>query len=97
MTNKELVDALADRMEWSKAETRRVLGTVVKTMTSLLKKGYSFTIPDLGTFEPQVRDEQRTYNPHYKQYMLVPPKRQVDYRPSQSLKEAMKNVEVDHE
>ncbi len=94
MTTKEVVKALAENWDMSKAETRRLLDTIVETSKRNLVEGNSFTIPELGTFDTHTRSERKSYNPHYEQYMKLPPKRVVDFKPGKSLKEDLKYIEV---
>lgn len=94
MNSSDLVSALAKNWDMSQAETRRLLDTVVNTFKDNLAKDVSFTIPELGTFDTHTRSRRKTYNPHYKKYMMLPPKRVVDYRPSKGLKEELKDVEL---
>lgn len=77
----------------TQAETRRLLDTVIDILNNNLSEGNAFTIPNLGTFSTKVRDERESYNPHYEQYMKLPPKRVVEFNPSKGLKEALKQVE----
>lgn len=97
MTTNELVDRLAEHWDLSHAEARRILDTFVETITDHLAAGNSFTIPELGTFGTKTRDSRKSYNPHYEQYMMLPPKRVVDFTPSKGLKEDLKDLEQDHE
>lgn len=97
MNTSDLVAKLADNWDMSKAETRRLLDTIVQTFSKNLASGNSFTIPGLGTFGSNTRDERESYNPHYEQYMKLPPKRTVEFSPSKSLKEDLKHLGSDHE
>ncbi|WP_138430088.1 HU family DNA-binding protein [Fodinibius saliphilus] len=97
MNTSDLVKALADNWDMSQAETRRLLDTIVERLTENLANGNTFTIPDLGTFRLSTRGERESYNPHYEQYMKLPPKRVVDFSPSKGLKEDLKQVESDNE
>lgn len=97
MNTKDVVAALAENWDMSKAESRRLLDVIVQTFCDNLAKGKSFTIPGLGTFSTHTREERKSYNPHYKQHMQLPPKRTVDFKPSKGVKEALKNLELDHE
>lgn len=97
MNTTEVVAALAESRDMSKAETRRLLDIILHTFSDSLAKGHSFTIPGLGTFGTHIRNERRSYNPHYKQYMMLPPKRVVDFSPSKGLKEDLKQVEPENE
>lgn len=97
MNTSEVVEALAENWDMSKAETRRLLDTIVQTLSDNLAGGNTFTLPEIGTFKTKTRDKRKSYNPHYEQYMKLPPKRVVDYTPSKSLKEDLKQVEADNE
>jgi DNA-binding protein HU-beta len=90
MNTTDLVAALASKRGLSKAETKRLLDTTVDTFNEYLAKGQGFTMPGLGTFSAVKRDSRRSYNPHYDQYMELPPKRVVRFSPSKGLKEDVK-------
>ena len=94
MNTSDLVAALADNWDMSKAETRRLLDIIVQTFNDNIAGGNSFTIPDLGTFGVHTRESRESYNPHYEQYMKLPPKRVVDFTPSKGLKEELKQVGI---
>ena len=94
MNNSDVVSALAENWDMSLAETRRLLDTIIDTFKDQLAQGDSFTIPELGTFDTHTRSKRRAFNPHYEQYMMLPPKRVVDYRPSKGLKEDVKDLEL---
>lgn len=91
MNNRELVKKLAEKRGMSQADTKRMLDTVTRNFCDHLARGISFTIPDLGTFRTQVREKRRSYNPHYKKEMELPPKRVVDFTPGKYLKDIFKN------
>jgi len=97
MTNQDLVDLLADRKDLTKADTKRYMKAAVRVMSDYLAEGRSFTVPELGTFSVHKRDAHKAYNPHYKQYMMLPPKRVVDFSASESLNRDLKDVEPDNE
>lgn len=91
MNTKEVVDLLSEQRDMSKAETRRLLDTVVALFKRNLTAGKAFTIPGLGTFEVETRESRRSYNPHYETYVELPPKRKVTFRPAKALKEKTKH------
>lgn len=97
MNTSEVVAALADHWDMSKAEARRLLDVILHTFNDNLARGKSFTIPELGTFGTHTREKRRSFNPHYEKYMLLPPKRVVDFTPSKGLKEEVKNLKSDDE
>lgn len=97
MITKEIVAALAKDRDMTQAEARKMLDKITQTFSDHLARGYSFTIPELGTFSIHTREKRRSYNPHYEQYMMLPPKQVVNFSPSKGLKENVSNVEVDDE
>lgn len=97
MNTSDLVAKLADKWDLSKAETRRLLDTVVEKFNDKLASGNAFTIPELGTFDTKTRQERESYNPHYEQYMKLPPKQVVEFSPSKSLQEDLKHLGSDDE
>ncbi len=93
MNTSDVVQVLAENWGMSQAETRRLLDTIVHTFNDNIAGGNTFTISELGTFGTRTREERKSYNPHYQQYMNLPPKRVVSFRPSKGLKEDLKQVE----
>lgn len=97
MNTSDLVSRLAEERDMTLEETRNFLDLVVQTISDQLAQGNDFTIPDLGTFGTHTRDKQKSYNPHYEKYMMLPPKRVVDFNPSQNLEDDLKYLGIDHE
>ncbi len=93
MNTSDVVQVLAENWGMSQAETRRLLDTIVQTFNDNIAGGNTFTISQLGTFGTRTREERKSYNPHYQQYMNLPPKRVVSFSPSKGLKEDLKQVE----
>jgi nucleoid DNA-binding protein len=97
MNTSDLVTVLAENWDMTQAEVREFLDAVTQTFTENIASGNSFTIPELGTFSTTTRKKRKSFNPHYEQYMELPPKRVVDFNPSKGLKEDFKQVDTDDE
>ncbi len=97
MNTSDVVAMLAKNWDMTQAEARKLLDVITQTFNENIASGNSFTIPELGTFGATTRKERRSYNPHYEQYMKLPPKRVVDFNPSKGLKEDLKQVDIDDE
>ena len=97
MNTSDLVSRLAEERDMTQEEARNILDLVVQTISDHLAQGNDFTIPELGTFGTHTRDKQKSYNPHYEKYMMLPPKRVVDFSPSQNLEDDLKYLGIDHE
>lgn len=55
MNKTELIDAVADEAEVSKAEAGRAVDAVISSITKALKKGDSVTLVGFGTFQVRKR------------------------------------------
>lgn len=97
MNTSDVVAALAENWDMSKAETRQLLDTIVQTFNEKIASGISFTVSELGTFNTNTREARKSYNPHYEQYMKLPPKRVVNFSPSKGLKEDLKQAGLNDE
>ena len=74
-----------------------MLGSTVEKLSEQLSEGHGVSIPDLGTFSTKKSEEKKVYNPHYKDYIMVPPKRTVEFSPAVGLKESLKFTEAGDE
>lgn len=97
MNTSEIVAVLAKNWDMTQAEARALLDIIVQTFNDNIAAGTVFTVPELGTFQATTRKAQKSYNPHYEQYMKLPPKRIVDFSPSKGLKEDLKQVKLNNE
>jgi DNA-binding protein HU-beta len=92
MTYNELIEHLSEELNLTNAETKELVDQTVAEFTEQLGQGISFTIPDLGTFKTKVKEVQKVYNPHHEKYMLIPPKRVVEFTPGKNLKDNLKFI-----
>jgi DNA-binding protein HU-beta len=97
MNTSDVVAVLAKNWDMTQAEARKLLDVITQTFNENLASGDSFTVPNLGTFGATIRKERTSYNPHYEQYMKLPPKRVVEFNPSKGLKEDLKQVDLNDE
>ncbi len=93
MNYKELIDKLSDQTGNTKTRTKELLGDTITVLSEQLSRGSGVSIPDLGTFSTKVNEERKVYNPHYDAYIMVPPKRVVEFSPAAGLKEKVKYLE----
>lgn len=92
MTYSELIDRLSEELDLTKTESKHIVDEIVSELTGQLGQGAGFTIPDLGTFKTRVKEVQKIYNPHYDKFMLIPPKRIVEFSPGKNLKDNLKYI-----
>lgn len=63
MKKDEIVEAVAEAADISKAEAERALGAIVSTVTAQVAAGNKIQLPGLGTFEPRERSAREGRNP----------------------------------
>lgn len=97
MNYTELIEQLSERTGHPKKETKEILNEAISVLSDQLSEGTGISIPDLGTFLTKLHEEKKVYNPHYESYMIVPPKRVVDFSPASGLKEKIKFLEIENE
>lgn len=97
MNYSELIDQLSEQTGNTKTQTKEYLNDAISVLTDQLSDGSGVSIPDLGTFQTKVNEKKKVYNPHYKAYMIVPPKRVVDFTPASGLKDEVKFLSTDEE
>ncbi|MDX1592411.1 MAG: HU family DNA-binding protein [Balneolaceae bacterium] len=90
MNYSDFIDRLADTTGKSNAEAKELAEDVFSVLSQELSRGNGVSIPNLGTFGVKVNDVKKVYNPHYEKYMLVPPKRVVEFTPASGLKDELK-------
>lgn len=97
MKKKELIDKLSEETGLTKSSADEMLNITTEVITETLSDGKGMTIPDLGTFSTKTNEVRKIYNPHHEAYMMVPPKRVVEFSPATGLKEKLKFVDGDNE
>jgi len=95
MTYLELIDSIADSRDISKKEAKEIVEGIFGTLSDELSSGRGVSIPGLGTFTVKTKDARKSYSPHHEKYMMLPPKRVVEFSPSSGLKENLKFPEPD--
>lgn len=92
MTNKELIAELSKRLEWTQAQTSKIVEEAVSVMNANLANSNSINIQGFGLFETKRRQERMSVNPVSKQRFLVPPKITTAFRPGQVVKDKLKKL-----
>ena len=89
MNKSDLIDAIADGAEISKAAAGRALDSAVDAITGALKKGDTVQIAGLGTFSAKKRPARTGRNPRTGEAINVPAKRTPKFVPAKALKDAL--------
>ena len=89
MNKTELIDAVADEAEVSKAEAGRAVDAVISSITKALKKGDSVTLVGFGTFEVRSRAARQGRNPKTGETINIPAAKVPAFKAGKGLKDAI--------
>ena len=95
MTHTEVIEYLAENLQQSKAEVRRLLTQTTDAFKQILDRKDFLMIPRLGTFVTKLRDKRKGYHPQRDQYMILPRRRVVHFHAGASLRNHVKNLRVE--
>lgn len=94
MNKSELVEALAKKMDTTKAEAQRTIDAIFDTtdgvVATALKEGDRVQITGFGTFETRKRKARTGRNPRTGEEIRIGPTISPSFRPGKALKEAVK-------
>ena len=94
MNKSELVEALAEKMDTTKADAQRMIDAIFDTtdgvLTETLKEGERVQITGFGTFETRKRKARTGRNPRTGEEIKIGPTISPSFRPGKALKEAVK-------
>ncbi len=92
MNSREVIKALAEKMNIPQIEAGKLLHQVSLTLGDHFARGENFTLQNFGTFRIRKVESRKAYSPVLKEYVLAPPKQVLEFHPSKSLKEKIKNT-----
>lgn len=90
MNNKEFTAELARRINRNTKETSTMITALVSEMAVQLGEGNQINISGFGVFDVKKKVEHVTIHPTTRQRMLVPPRMEVKFKPSQTIKDKLK-------
>lgn len=93
MTKSEIVAQLAERIGTSKAEARRLLEAQIEAISHHLAIGDTIVLRGLGTFSTREMPARRGHRPTDGEALDIPARRQVTFRASESLRDAVQSAE----
>ncbi|MDX1513553.1 MAG: HU family DNA-binding protein [Gammaproteobacteria bacterium] len=89
MNKAQLIDAVADATDISKASASRAVESVLDIITSSLKKGDSVTLVGFGTFTTRKRAARSGRNPRTGATIQIPASTLPVFKPGKALKDAV--------
>ena len=89
MNKSDLIDAISDAAELTKAEAGRAVDAVVAVVTKALKNGDSVTLVGFGTFEVRKRGARTGRNPRTGEEIMIKASRNPAFKAGKALKDAV--------
>ena len=89
MNKAELIEAIADDADLSKADAQAALDSVLSNIQAALKNGKKVTLVGFGTFSTSERGARTGRNPQTGKPIKIPAKKVVKFAAGKSLKEAI--------
>jgi len=90
VTKTDVVEALASRLDFTKADSKRALDGVLEIIEDSLAKGEKVTLTGFGTFEVRHRKARMGRNPQTGAPLHIPATDYPAFKAGKGLKEAVK-------
>lgn len=90
MTKSELVEAIANEADLSKADAERALNAFINTVKKSLKKGNPVTMVGFGTFDISKRKARMGRNPQTGEAIKIAAATLPKFKAGKGLKDAVK-------
>ncbi len=87
LTKTDLIEAVAEDAQLSKADVQRVLDSITDTVGKALSRGKSVQITGFGTFERRHRAARKARNPQTGEEIDVPATEVPAFRAGKTLKD----------
>lgn len=89
MNKAELIDAVAKDTKMSKKDSAVAVDSMIKMVTSALKKGDKVTLVGFGTWEVKKRAARKGVNPRTGEAIKIKATKVVSFKPGAALKKSV--------
>ncbi len=89
MNKAELVSAMANEADLSKADAKKALDAFIKVTTKSLKKGDRVALVGFGSWTIKQREARKGRNPQTKKEIMIPAKKVVKFKAGTDLANAV--------
>ena len=89
MNKTELVQAIAEKANLTKVDSKAALDATLDAITDALKKGDKVALIGFGTFQVVKKDAREGINPATKQKIKIAAKKVVKFKPGAGLAETV--------
>ena len=90
MNKSELVEAVADHADLTRAAAARAVDAVLNNVTAALRQGDQVTLVGFGTFEVRSRKARTGRNPQTGEEIKIQASRSPTFKAGKALKDAVK-------
>ena len=87
MTKSELINAMAEKADTSKAAAKRFLDAFTDTVSDALTEGDKVTLVGFGTFSVSERKERQGINPKTREKMTIAASKAPKFKAGKALKD----------
>jgi len=89
MNKQELIAAIAENSNLTKADTTRALDALIDTVQTTLQKGESIVLVGFGTFDVKERPERSGRNPRSGEAVTIPAAKVPHFKAGKTLKDTV--------
>lgn len=89
MTKTDLINAVAEKTNFTKKDSEMMVGAVLDCITEALASGDKVSLVGFGTFEVKSRPERQGINPQTKQPMTIAASKLPSFKAGKALKDAV--------
>ncbi|MBE6852758.1 MAG: HU family DNA-binding protein [Ruminococcus sp.] len=89
MTKADLINAIAEKGEYTKKDADKALSTVISSITDALASGEKIQLIGFGTFEVRERAAKTSKNPRTGETIQCPAKKAPAFKAGKALKDAV--------
>ena len=87
MNKKDVVQAIHEKVGFSKRETAAIVDKTIELMKTALAEGDSIMVSAFGKFSVREKKAQKGRNPKTGETMTLPPRKVITFKVSRGLKE----------
>ncbi len=89
MTKSDLVEALHERVGFSKKRSAEIVAMILDLIKEALERGEKVKISGFGNFEVRQKEARRGRNPQTGESIVISERRVLTFKPSQVLKDRL--------
>jgi nucleoid DNA-binding protein len=95
LNSSEFNKQLADRLEITQSEASKRTAELTSLLSELFTSGKSIGIQKFGTFSTRKIEPRKGFSPVLGKHVIFPPKKVLEFHPSEILKEKIKNINIE--